>query len=173
MPEKTAAEYASSYTFTPAESDFYSAELTAFEFLDGEGKFGADGKPMGDSYKLIWDIPDIDEPSFWDFVSARVGIKKTDGTKFPLQAVIDGLVGKDVDTTQAPYATMTPGMILQKLLGKSMDLYIEPIQDKKGIMRNKITKRRASKTTKTSKADTLETTNIPPEAPAQTASVEF
>lgn len=158
MPEKAAGDYI--YVQREIEADFYSAKLVGFEFLDGEGRVGADGKPFGDSYKLIWEIPDAGENSMWDFVPARFGNNKKTGLVNPLQATINALSGDVIDVQTAPWSTQTASEILEPLIGNEMELYIEPIT-KDGVTRNKITKRRAFKTRGGPPAK-LETTNIQP-----------
>jgi hypothetical protein len=147
MAEKTAAEYAAEVSFQ-IEPDFYKSRLIAYEFVDGEGRFDDKGKPFMDSYKLIWEIPDAEQTEFWDFVPARFGVRGNDGTLFALQATVDALTGAKVDMTSPEYADVLPSTLLNDLVGKQMELYIEPIKNKSGKITNKVTKRRPLKATK-------------------------
>ena len=160
MPEKTAGEYTNSYVQREVESDFYSAKFIGFEYIEADGRVGQDGKPFGDSYKLIWEVPDAGEDSMWDYVSARFGSNKKTGLPNPLQATVNALNNGVIDTTSAPYNAMTVTAMLEPHIGTEIELYIEPITTN-GVTRNKITKRRAFKTRgATAPASSLETTNI-------------
>lgn len=142
MAEKTAAEYLSSGF--DIEPDFYKARLVAYEYIEGGNRFNDKGEAYKDSYKLSWEVPAATDEEFWDFVNARFGNKGNDGTPFPLQATVDALTGSKVDMAALPYSEMTPSAILNDLIGKEMELYIEPILSN-GKVRNKVTKRRPLK----------------------------
>lgn len=155
MPEQTVEGYTS--TYRPVNADFYRAKLIGFEFLDGTGREYM-GRPMGDSYKLLWEIPDAGEKEFWDFVGARIGLTK-EGLPSPLKATFNALIGREFDPADPKVSGKTPGQILEALIGREVELFLEPIT-KDGKTRNKATKRRAIKG---NAAPKLEKIDIPPQ----------
>jgi hypothetical protein len=157
MPEKYGSEYESTYTPKNIEPDYYVATLVDFEYLDGSGRVGLDGKPFGDSYKLIWEIPEIEETGFWDYVPARVGVNKKTGVTFDLQATVNALYAKEVDMKSE-----RPSFFLRDCVGKQCELHIELVKQEGKQPRNKVTKRRALKTARQTPPSRLETTNIQP-----------